>query len=179
MKRAVLIAGLAALVAILFAGSLMAGKAWVPFSAWFSSDPRWWIVAELRLPRAILGLAIGAALGLTGAVLQGYLRNPLADPAVVGVSSSAALGAVVLKTGRLAEGFVLFDAWREIRKAQGRASPELPLPLWRGEPVRGKRVLVLPGRDGVLDVHWRLTPGGASFAKTVAALRAAYRRHGR
>jgi iron complex transport system permease protein len=72
----------------------MAGKVWVPFSAWFSNDPLWWIILELRLPRAILGLAIGAALGLTGAVLQGYLRNPLADPAVVGVSSSAALGAV-------------------------------------------------------------------------------------
>ena len=51
-------------------------------------------MAELRLPRAILGLAIGAVLGLSGAVLQGYLRNPLADPTVVGVSSSAALGGV-------------------------------------------------------------------------------------
>jgi iron complex transport system permease protein len=96
VNRALLIGGLAALVAMLFAGSLMAGKVWVPFGAWFSGDPRWWIVAELRLPRAILGLAIGAALGLTGAVLQGYLRNPLADPAVVGVSSSAALGAVAM-----------------------------------------------------------------------------------
>jgi len=96
VKRGALIAGLAALVVLLFAGSLMAGKAWVPFTAWFSDDPRWWIVAELRLPRAILGLAIGGALGLTGAVLQGYLRNPLADPAVVGVSSSAALGAVAM-----------------------------------------------------------------------------------
>lgn len=94
MNRLLLILGLALLVALLFAGSLMAGKVWVSFDAWFSGDPRWWIVAELRLPRAILGLAIGAALGLTGAVLQGYLRNPLADPAVVGVSSSAALGAV-------------------------------------------------------------------------------------
>ena len=94
MKRATLIAALSLAVALLFAGSLMAGKAWVPFGAWFSSDPRWWIVAELRLPRAILGLGIGAALGLTGAVLQGYLRNPLADPAVVGISSCAALGAV-------------------------------------------------------------------------------------
>ncbi len=94
MNRAALIAGLAVLVALLFAASLMAGKVWVPLDAWFSGDPRWWIVAELRLPRAILGLAIGAALGLTGAVLQGYLRNPLADPAVVGVASSGALGAV-------------------------------------------------------------------------------------
>jgi iron complex transport system permease protein len=94
MTRPLLLALLTGLVALLFAGSLMAGKVWVPFSAWFSSDPRWWIILDLRLPRAILGLAIGAALGLTGAVLQGYLRNPLADPAVVGVSSSAALGAV-------------------------------------------------------------------------------------
>ena len=96
MKRFGLILALAALAALLFAGSLMAGKVWVPLSAWFSADPRWWIVAELRLPRAILGLAVGAGLGLTGAVLQGYLRNPLADPAVVGVSSSAALGAVAM-----------------------------------------------------------------------------------
>lgn len=96
MSRPVLIAGLALLAALLFAGSLMAGKVWVPFSAWFSADPRWWIVAELRLPRALLGAAIGGALGLTGAVLQGYLRNPLADPAVIGVSSSGALGAVAV-----------------------------------------------------------------------------------
>ncbi|MET0307418.1 MAG: iron ABC transporter permease [Sphingomonas sp.] len=94
MNRALLLSGLTLLVALLFAGSLMAGKVWVPFDAWFSHDPRWWIIAELRLPRAILGLAIGAGLGLTGAALQGYLRNPLADPAVVGVSASAALGAV-------------------------------------------------------------------------------------
>jgi len=94
MKRTTLLSALALLVALLFAGSLMAGKAWVPPATWFTADPRWWIVAELRLPRAVLGLGIGAALGLTGAVLQGYLRNPLADPAVVGVSSSAALGAV-------------------------------------------------------------------------------------
>ena len=85
---------LAALVVLAFGFSLIAGKAWVPPSAWFSADPRFAIIVELRLPRAILGVAIGAVLGLSGAVLQGYLRNPLADPAVVGVSSSAALGAV-------------------------------------------------------------------------------------
>lgn len=96
MKRAPLLLALALLMVLLFGASLIAGKVWVPFPAWFSGDPRWWIVAELRLPRAILGLSIGAALGLTGAVLQGYLRNPLADPAVVGVSSSAALGAVAM-----------------------------------------------------------------------------------
>lgn len=82
------------LVAVLFAGSLMAGKAWVPLSALWSGDPRWVIVAELRLPRAALAVLLGASLGLSGAVLQGWLRNPLADPGVLGVSSAAALGAV-------------------------------------------------------------------------------------
>lgn len=80
-----------ALAAVL---SLLAGKVWVPFSAWVDGDNLWWIIAELRVPRTFLALMIGAVLGLSGAVLQGYLRNPLADPAIVGVSSSAALGAV-------------------------------------------------------------------------------------
>lgn len=53
------------------------------------------IVRELRLPRVILGIVIGAAMGVSGAALQGVLRNPLADPGVVGVSASAALGAVI------------------------------------------------------------------------------------
>lgn len=58
------------------------------------------IVIELRLPRAILGVLVGATLGLSGAALQGYLRNPLAEPGLIGVSSSAALGAVLtLYTG--------------------------------------------------------------------------------
>ncbi|WP_287978594.1 iron ABC transporter permease, partial [Sphingomonas sp.] len=47
------------------------------------------------LPRALLGLMIGATLGLSGAVLQGYLRNPLAEPGLIGVSASASLGAVL------------------------------------------------------------------------------------
>lgn len=94
MSRASALALLGALTAAGFLLSLVAGKVWVPLSAWGSDDPRWWIIVELRLPRALLGLAIGAVLGLSGAVLQGYLRNPLADPALIGVSSTAGLGAV-------------------------------------------------------------------------------------
>lgn len=82
------------LVGAAFLFSLMAGKVWIAPSDWFADNADGWIMAELRLPRAILGLGIGAVLGLSGAVLQGYLRNPLADPTVVGVSSSAALGGV-------------------------------------------------------------------------------------
>lgn len=53
------------------------------------------IVLELRLPRMLVGIMAGATLGLSGAALQGLLRNPLADPGVIGVSASAGLGAVV------------------------------------------------------------------------------------
>ncbi|ASY44350.1 MAG: FecCD family ABC transporter permease [Pseudomonadota bacterium] len=52
------------------------------------------IIIDLRLPRMLLGLLVGAMLGLSGAALQGYLRNPLAEPSVLGASNSAALGAV-------------------------------------------------------------------------------------
>jgi iron complex transport system permease protein len=52
------------------------------------------VVTELRLPRAILAILVGAALGLSGAVLQGLLRNPLAEPGLLGVTSGAAVGAV-------------------------------------------------------------------------------------
>lgn len=90
---AVLIVALIALSGL----SLVAGKVWVPWSAWVSpeADPRWAIVFELRLPRTLLAILVGAALGLSGAVLQGYTRNPLADPGVLGVSAMAALGAVL------------------------------------------------------------------------------------
>jgi iron complex transport system permease protein len=61
------------------------------------------ILVDLRLPRTLIGLGVGAMLGLGGAVLQGYLRNPLADPSVLGASSSAALGAVLALYYGLAE----------------------------------------------------------------------------
>jgi len=53
------------------------------------------ILIHLRLPRAILAYLVGAALALSGAILQGYFRNPLADPFILGVSSGASLGAVL------------------------------------------------------------------------------------
>lgn len=52
------------------------------------------ILWDLRLPRTLLGLIVGAMLGLAGAALQGFLRNPLAEPSVLGTSNAAALGAV-------------------------------------------------------------------------------------
>ncbi|MFM2043901.1 MAG: hemin transport system permease protein HmuU [Pseudomonadota bacterium] len=89
------------LVAGLFVLSLAVGPSAVSLPLALGD---WWrggetsaavIFAEIRLPRAILGVAVGAVLGLAGAAMQGLLRNPLAEPGVVGVSASAALGAVV------------------------------------------------------------------------------------
>ncbi|WP_439484773.1 FecCD family ABC transporter permease [Blastomonas fulva] len=82
-------------IALASALSLIAGKVWIPLDAWTAGDPRWPIIAELRLPRTLLAAMVGAALGLSGAAMQGYLRNPLADPGLFGVSSGAALGAVI------------------------------------------------------------------------------------
>lgn len=84
------------LALVLAAGlSVASGKIWVPLDAWTAADPRSIIIVELRLPRTLLALLVGGALGLSGAVMQGYLRNPLADPGLFGVSSGAAFGAVV------------------------------------------------------------------------------------
>lgn len=54
------------------------------------------ILLEIRLPRVLLAIFVGAALGLAGAAMQGLLRNPLAEPGILGVSSGAALAAVVV-----------------------------------------------------------------------------------
>jgi len=67
------------------------------------SDVAQVIVREIRLPRAILGLAIGAILGLSGAALQGLLRNPLASPSLFGAPQSAAFGAVLVISLGLAD----------------------------------------------------------------------------
>ncbi|MCP8895142.1 iron ABC transporter permease [Shinella daejeonensis] len=53
------------------------------------------VMQEIRLPRALLGLVVGATLGLSGGALQGFLRNPLAEPGLIGISASASLGAVI------------------------------------------------------------------------------------
>jgi iron complex transport system permease protein len=67
------------------------------------SDVEQVIVQEIRLPRTILGLAIGAILGLSGAALQGLLRNPLASPSLFGAPQSAAFGAVLVISLGLAD----------------------------------------------------------------------------
>jgi len=101
MSYATLLILLGALTSALFVASLTVGPAGLGFAtsvaALFGGEnyAARLVMQEIRLPRALLGLMIGATLGLTGAVLQGYLRNPLADPGVLGISASASLGAVI------------------------------------------------------------------------------------
>lgn len=71
------------------------------------SDAEMRIVNMVRLPRALVGALVGAALAVSGAVMQGIFRNPLAEPGIIGVSAGGALGAVIALTAGLAAG----DLW--------------------------------------------------------------------
>jgi iron complex transport system permease protein len=99
MKALVFI--LTILLALAFCASLLAGRVWIAPHDFFSGDLfsgkslASLIVLDIRLPRSLLALAMGATLGLSGAVLQGLTRNPLAEPGLLGVSTGAALGAVI------------------------------------------------------------------------------------
>jgi iron complex transport system permease protein len=81
-----------ALLVVLVPLSLLAGQVWLAPGEWgFTAQL---ILIELRLPRAVLAIVVGAGLGAAGAAMQGYLRNPLADPGLFGIAPMAALGAV-------------------------------------------------------------------------------------
>lgn len=100
IPRPALIAALAALAAVAAATSLLFGAVDLSLARLIAAATgdgdrvASIILFDLRLPRALLALAVGAMLGLAGAALQGYLRNPLAEPSVLGTSNAAALGAV-------------------------------------------------------------------------------------
>ncbi|MCZ4353585.1 iron ABC transporter permease [Roseovarius aestuarii] len=97
----------------LFAASLVIGPAQIGMAEGLTAlvrggdGPMALVMREIRLPRALLAALIGASLGLAGAAMQGYLRNPLAEPGLIGVSGSAALGAVLAIQTGLAASFVL------------------------------------------------------------------------
>ncbi len=102
---------LGAAVVVLFAASLLIGPARVGLAESLrgllagGDNPIALVMREIRLPRALLAVMIGASLGLAGAAMQGYLRNPLAEPGLIGVSASAALGAVIAIQTGFAAGF--------------------------------------------------------------------------
>lgn len=102
MKPARLHLSLAALLVVLFVASLLVGPAHLaPLTGLKAlvlggDDAPSIIMRQIRLPRAILAAIVGFSLGLSGAALQGFLRNPLAEPGIIGVSAMASLGAVLV-----------------------------------------------------------------------------------
>jgi iron complex transport system permease protein len=96
---------LAATAALAFLAALLVGPSGIGLP--HGSEAARMILVEIRLPRAILGALIGGALGLSGAVLQGYLRNPLAEPGLLGISGGASLGAVIAIHSGAAAAFAL------------------------------------------------------------------------
>jgi iron complex transport system permease protein len=109
------------------------------------------IVFELRLPRILLGILVGAALSVAGASFQALLRNPLADPYVLGVSSGAALGSILALI--IAPGFALIT----------------PLGAFIGAMVTIAGVYFLGRREGQLDTTTLLLGGiiSASFFSAI------------
>jgi len=111
--RAWLYVGLVAVTGTAMLLSLAVGRGsdgpnfgWLPVMAEIP-DGASLLLVEVRLPRALLGLLVGGTLGLCGAALQGLLRNPLAEPGLLGASSGAAFGAVMVFYFGLAGGTTL------------------------------------------------------------------------
>ncbi|MCB8836709.1 iron ABC transporter permease [Aurantimonas sp. VKM B-3413] len=119
------------------------------------------IVWQIRLPRAIMAALIGAMLALGGAVMQGLFRNPLADPAILGVSAGAALGAVsmiVLGGGVLAPLMVLLDGY------------SLPLAAFLGALTATLILYAIATREGATSVATMLLAGVALAAFAAAIM---------
>lgn len=99
--RPLFILGLAILLVALTLWSVATGAASIPLREvldffWGKSIPHETVLWQLRLPRVLMALLIGGTLSVSGVLIQGLFRNPLADPGLVGVSSGAALGAVTV-----------------------------------------------------------------------------------
>ncbi|HTN14446.1 MAG TPA: iron ABC transporter permease [Sphingomonadaceae bacterium] len=127
--------------------SLLAGRVWIDPA---STPNAALILLDLRLPRALLALAIGGGLGAAGAAMQGYLRNPLADPGLFGIAPGAALGAVTS---------LLF----------GYAAPAWLLPLFALAGAAGAMALLalIAGRSGSVGLF---TLAGMMIASLAGAL---------
>lgn len=104
---------LALILLVVATGSLFAGVVWLKpselASVIFHPGPSLpsLIITEIRLPRVLLAILVGGILGMSGAVLQGLLRNPLAEPGLLGVSAGASLGAVIAIYYGFSTSFVL------------------------------------------------------------------------
>lgn len=165
--RALVFAGLGLLVLGLFVAELALGPARIAPRAMLAAltgeadQATRAILGTIRLPRALLGVGVGVALGLAGAATQGILRNPLADPGLIGVSGGAALGAVAILVlgGPVAGG--LPEAARPWL---------LPAAAFLGAGVVTLFVFAVARRDGVTSVATLILAGVAVNALVGAVI---------
>ena len=159
-RYSLILMALFAAVLVLFTGSLLVGPAAIglgdSLAALFRGEGEMvtLVMREVRLPRAILGVLVGVALGLSGAAMQGLLRNPLAEPGLIGTSASAALGAVLaLQTG-LAAAFAL----------------ALPLAALLGALISVLLILALAGPRGAIQTLILAGIGISALASALTSL---------
>lgn len=169
--RATAVALVAFLVLVLvFAWSIGTGDYAIPVSDVFAvltggGDPAsQFVIQELRLPRAVVGLVVGASLGLSGALFQTFARNPLASPDMLGITDGAAVGAVFVivmgsSGGVLATGVSSLGVTSAALLGSLLAAAGLYLFAWR-QGIDGTRlVLIGIGLSAILNavVAWLLT----------------------
>lgn len=147
-SRIILPAALGLAIGISGIFSLSVGTVWLSppeVLRWLlvADEPMGVAVRELRLPRTLLALLVGGGLGLVGAALQGYTRNPLADSGLLGINGGAALGAVlVLYTGFLEA--AAFTVGVPIGGLAGAAAATF-LIAWLAGRVKSIQTLILAG----------------------------------
>lgn len=87
--------GFAVLAVLVVGASVLVGSQWVGLDALTDRGNPWHAVYQARIERTLLGLCVGAALGLVGACMQGLTRNPLADPGILGLNAGACFAMVL------------------------------------------------------------------------------------
>jgi iron complex transport system permease protein len=171
--------GLYLLTALLFVLSLAHGASGLGIMGWHNAGDAETrrlaaiILLDIRLPRALLGVLIGAALGTAGAALQGLLRNPLADPGVIGVSASASLGATLAFYSGLGAALPLAPALAPVLGGMAGAGVSLAsLYLLAGHNASAERLILIgaaiSGMAGALtSLTLSLAPNPFAFAEAL------------
>jgi iron complex transport system permease protein len=150
-RRPMIVFGLLlAAVVVLFILSISAGTTWlhpgkvVDVLTGAGTRPVRFQVMELRFPRAVIGVLAGAALALSGALLQSAVRNPLASPDVLGITSGASVGAVIVYVlGWRVFGAPLSVSLPLAALAGGAIAAAIVFLISRGGPVGGLRLILV------------------------------------
>ena len=173
MKRSFVIAILLLSIFVLSLLSLLIGPSEITplqaLAALFKGEGEVFVVVmrEIRLPRVLLSLIIGFALGMAGAAMQGFMRNPLAEPGVIGISSAAALGAVIA----LQAGFAFDGARLNEKIAEGGNLALLRLPIFAMlGALFAAMLLLIFGRGGRTERLILIGIGISSIAGALTAL---------